>query len=357
MSGRKDSLRQICGKKGCNAKTKSEDKKIECENCRSVFHLSCSGFDENAFDALNTCSGFKDIIWCCITCRPKVRKTMGILEKIDEQIKQVDKKVDNVKTVLENRIEKLEKQFKNKDFTVESQIKDLTQNLNNKVEEKIENAQNNFQKNITSTQENLQKVQKLEEIIIQREEVRDREMRKKNLILYNVPESVAEDAAGRITDDCQKIKTIFARNKFTLTHENVVNIFRMGKKQENESNEESQKEDDNEQKKQKRQPNKSRCRPLLLKFNSYEYKQNVLSHCSNDMKYLDVETRASTPIHYSMDLTEQQREERRELVAEMRRRKTNGEENLEIRSGKIVTIIKRFRKEAQTRPCWANLFE
>ena len=94
----------------------------------------------------------------------------------------------------------------------------------------------------------------------------------------------------------------------------------------------------------------------MMKFNIFEYKKEVLGKCSN-LKYM--EDNLSIPIHYSNDLTVKQRQERRELVAKLRERQNNNENNLVIRNGQIVTVPTTFQKGAQRslKQSWADLFK
>ena len=127
-----------------------------------------------------------------------------------------------------------------------------------------------------------------------------------------------------------------------MNPEKIDNIFRLGKI----------KSSDNEQTSEKTNP-----RPLLIKFNSLEYKKDVLKYC----KFLYcINDGVKININHSQDLTIKERKERRELVNELKRRKQeNNETDLAIRNGKIVTLIKPFHGEAQpsVRKSWAELFK
>ena len=68
-----------------------------------------------------------------------------------------------------------------------------------------------------------------------------------------------------------------------------------------------------------------------------EFKKTVLDHCK-ELKYLNTETKTSTPVYWGMDLTKKERDERRKLVEEMKTRKSNGEKDSAIRNGRIVTL-------------------
>ena len=347
MSPKRDSKQarpqkgSACGKSGCTAKVKNTDQGIECEKCETWFHLACTNFSEAAYAVLVKEELFDDIIWCCDVCRPKVRKAIEIMDLLEDKINNVDKKIEDFKSTVDQRLENIEKSLKSKDSNVstiiESKIKDVAKNFTN-----VDN----------SGKESLRKITNLEEKLEQQNEIKDKERRNKNLILYNVPESLASDANDRVKDDCLKIKDIFKRNSFTVSPENVINIYRLGAKKEKKEENENQ---DNENQ------DKDKPRPLLLKFDTAEYKKSVLNSCSG--LYYEVKKEneiCKIDIHYSLDLTKKERDERKELVNKMKERRRAGEKNLIIKNGKIiVNVRKNFPNEAQPslRRSWASLFQ
>ena len=78
------SLRQRgmqCGKNDCKNKIRVLDEKIQCERCKSQFHLDCSGFNTEAYNILIADDSINEIIWCCSVCRPKVRNLLDCTKK------------------------------------------------------------------------------------------------------------------------------------------------------------------------------------------------------------------------------------------------------------------------------------
>ena len=76
----------------------------------------------------------------------------------------------------------------------------------------------------------------------------------------------------------------------------------------------------------------------------------MLNFCKDLKLVVDKESR---PIFYSMDLTIKEREERRRLVAELKKKKDSGQKNLALRNGKIVNVI----GSRPQRVSWASLFK
>ena len=164
-----------------------------------------------------------------------------------------------------------------------------------------------------------------------------------------------EEATKRLSEDCSKLVDIFARKTFSFDDENIFNVFRLGKREKYLEDREKYSENKNKCSNQEeidklKPPNP---RPLIVKFKSFEYKKNVLNQCK-ELKYV-TEDGLSIPIHYGMDLTRNERDQRKVLVAELNRKKEQGFSNLTIRNGQIVT---QFQKEAQPfKKSWASLFK
>ena len=142
-----------------------------------------------------------------------------------------------------------------------------------------------------------------------------------------MPESTSEDLTEGIKNDWLKIKQIFERKGLEVEQKKIKNVFRLGKEKVS-----------------------GKIRPLLIKFASQEEKKKVLKYC-NDLKYL--KDNVSMPIHYSMDLTVKEREERKRLSSELKRLKEKGQKNLGIRNGKIVTVLESRPQQIS----WASLFK
>ena len=132
------------------------------------------------------------------------------------------------------------------------------------------------------------------------DELADRDRRKKNVIIYNMPE--ATDHAADKVSFLALCKTVF--NLDVL----VTRVIRLGKRQE------------------------SKHRPLLVCFAHEDVKTTVISR-SNLLRHHDKFER----VFIAPDRTKFEREKHAKLVNELRERKTKGETNLIIRNGCIIT--------------------
>ncbi len=289
MSNRRSPKQFTCSKVGCLVKTRQQE--IKCERCHGTFHLSCSGIPKEAYEAIKAAAQLTNFIWCCDACRPEVRQAIAKLEFIESKVEKVEEKLEEWEVVVNKRLKVLEERMEKK----------------NKEEG-----------------EKLKIIQKKTQDI---EEEKEKDRRRDNLILYNIPESASQNIAERIRNDWESIKQIFERKGLQLDQKKFKNIYRLGREQ-----------------------TLGKTRPLLIRFVSQEAKKEILKFC-NDLKFL--KENESIPIYYSMDLTVKEREERKKLVEELKRLKEKGQKNLGIRNGKIVTIL-------ESRPqhiSWASLFK
>ena len=131
------------------------------------------------------------------------------------------------------------------------------------------------------------------------------EKKKDNLILYNVPESKSQDPKQRVEDDLDICEDIIYR-ELQIDNVNIFKIIRLGKKDEN------------------------KMRPLLIKVTDTKEKWYILGKAKNlrdSEKY--------SKIFISKDMTIEERQKDKELRAELKERKENGEDCL-IKNGRVV---------------------
>ena len=132
------------------------------------------------------------------------------------------------------------------------------------------------------------------------DELADRERRKSNLIIYNLPDPT----------DNSKDKSFFTelcKSVFDTTVK-ITKSLRLGKKFENKN------------------------RSLLIGLENQQNAINITSRAAYLRRHNQYEN-----IYIVPDMTKYQRSKHKQLVDELKRRKSNGENNLIIRNGEIVT--------------------
>ena len=134
----------------------------------------------------------------------------------------------------------------------------------------------------------------------EKEEEHEREMRKMNIVINGLSESKKTNQVDSRRDDAERIKIIIN----DVLNLDIDNVFRLGKGV----------------------GNRSKPRPIRFSVENYESKRLVLSsvrHLRNHSDYSNV--------YFTPDLTAAYK-----LREKRRRRMLNGEENLQIRRGKII---------------------
>lgn len=227
----------------CGCKTRADDHQIiNCRICKQVFKHNCVGLTASE---MRTIKLKKNIMWTCTRCS-------GLGEDIDE--------LKTILIELKNEIAELKK------------ISAPSSTLTDK----------NF-----------------EDII---QEVREREKRRNNVILFNVPEPTATDITERVNQDKNALKTVL--NAISMNEELVTNIkpIRLGK------------------------AGSERPRPIKVRLPD---ETMVIGVLKNSYRLKSVEGMSSVRI--SRDNTPKQTAYYKSLKNELNERLANGESNIGIK--------------------------
>ena len=138
------------------------------------------------------------------------------------------------------------------------------------------------------------------------DEYLDHERRKINLIVYNLAEPSGQSATERIKLDSEKLAHLF-HSEFHIENIEITKCIRLGK------------------------PNQDRARPVLITIPNANVRSTILRNASSLRK-----TEKFENVFISPDMTVKEREEAKKLRAELQRRRSQGEQNLVIRRGKII---------------------
>ena len=169
----------------------------------------------------------------------------------------------------------------------------------------------------TVTNENIKTV--VSEQLAEQKEI---EARRLNLVCLNLPESKKEDSIERQREDHDFFMN-FLENHMDLDIE-VNKLVRLGKRE------------------------AGKTRPIRLSFNVFDHKRQILRSNSKLRKSANA---VYTNIYFTPDLTKNQRKQAYELRVERRSREENGETDLKISRGKIVSVKGKKRDGTdQTRP-------
>ena len=130
--------------------------------------------------------------------------------------------------------------------------------------------------------------------------IADRESRKNNLIIYKLPES--NNHSNDKTNVAKLCKTVFDIDV------GITKSMRLGKKSED------------------------KTRPLLICLDSQQNAVYITSYASYLRRHEEYNN-----VYIAPDMTKYQRHKHKQLVDELKHRRSNGENNLVIRNGEIIT--------------------
>ena len=244
-----------CGK--CGGIIDEGIKALQCEFCASWACLHCTEVPENMYDLFME-KDVSSFLWSCESCIhaiPTIKNLGRAMQGIrDEQ----------------------------------SQTKDEINKLNSKVDSLESSIEGKVQEAI--------------------EAYRDRESRKCNIIVHNIPESKKPEVKERREEDTMEVKRLF-EDGLGLEELEIQSIVRLGKKMQDKN------------------------RLMKVTVGSVKTKREILS---NTKKLKNAENWSR--VFITPDLTPKERDRSRTLREELKRRKDEGEEGLVIRRGLIVKV-------------------
>ena len=274
----------------CSKEVLESHSAISCDGCGLWHHTVCEKVPDEVYAFL---CAHKDpsIHWMCRKCSMSFQQLFSSVMSIDEAQKKLEQKFDAM-------ISKLETANKVPDAMQE----DAQKRFEDKLTQQLSHIEGKLDGKVLSREE------KEEE---EKEEEDDKDRRKCNVIIHGLKEPTASEAEDRRQEDCILAEELL--HKLSCDDVSVSHIVRLGAP-----------------------PTGSdyRMRPVKLEFASVDARNKVLRNSKNLRREVDP---AWKRVFLHPDLTPREREHRKELVKELQERKSAGESNLIIVSGKIVT--------------------
>ena len=242
----------------CKKNVAKNSRSIRCSICNFWVHVECEGITNELYNILANPEkyGTSGISWKCDSCQASAAKIHELVEKYENRIKGVEVKLAETESVVQNMDKEVKK------------IGESLRTRDDKINEKIK-------RNETGVFE----------------EIRERENRKKNAILYRVDEHDREDATGSERREWDRKLCI-----------SILNTLRMGM-------------EDTDIKFVRRLGEKTReARPLCVGFFSEADRDKLLR------RGRDLENTRFKDVSICPDLTWRQREEEVEMRKEADRR-------------------------------------
>ena len=257
----------------CMNEVKDNEYGLECDLCQKWYHINCQSIGKTVYNILNKRND--QIHWFCKDCNENAIDSIKHIQHVQKKVQTLESEVTNLKLSNEKIIQRLE-DLEKKDVRV---LEDDNGNGDNTLGKKLE--------------------KKIEEI--------EKSQRILNLIVTNLPEVEINDENSDVRSIDKKemheiLKSLKLRNNTDLDVMGRIGNRIDGKK-----------------------------RALRVSVKSLPEKFEILEKASklrNIPKYHNV--------YISPDLTQQQQKAGKLLRDELKRRRSNGEENLRLHRGKIV---------------------
>ena len=265
----------------CSKCSKSVDEILQCENCLCWYCCTCQNVCENMWMALTQ---FKALHWFCTECESAVLNKLHTSNSPAAPLEEIAKCITSSMELVVNKLSEV----------IKASIP--TPSL-----EKVTKSTRNTES------DNGQIPPPQQEVTGAIEEYMDRQRRKCNLIIRNLPEPKAQSKSERASQDINLFKEIVYKElKINTSDIEILKATRLGKLSD---------------------------KPRLLRISvSNEQSKAGILRAASKLK----SSKKWSSLYFSADLT--QRESNRQLRAELKCRKENGENNLRIRNGKIVTV-------------------
>ena len=279
---------QECGT--CTRAVKDGQHALQCEKCDEWFHTGCEKISKVLYKALSEESESR-LSFYCKECKRQI-------------------------VAYSSKITKLEERLKNLEADKETKVQDTSDQTTNILEKVMKKLQE-FEERIKKLEEEKRESDRgKEEIVIEAlkrfEEVRreeaDKERRRDNIVMYNVPEVQQQEPGNIERDDTQHCEDII-RNKLRVEDCNIMQVVRLGRRVEN------------------------KTRPMLVKLGDEQQKWKVVGSSKflkNDPNIIYKKVRIAP------DMTRKEREENWNLREELRRRRDAGEQGWYIKRGKLL---------------------
>lgn len=277
----------------CSKCSKSVDEILQCENCLYWYCCTCQNVCENMWVALTQ---FKALHWFCTECESVVLNKLHTSNSSVTSLEEITKCIANSMEVVVNKLTEVIK------VSISASVPERVSNLDCHTKPDDDQHSLPAQREVTGV---------IDEYV-------DRQRRKCNLVIRNLPEPKSQSVQEQASQDIKLFKDIVEKElKIDVSTLKISKAVRLGKLAE-------------------------KPRLLLITVNDEQSKVGILRAASKLKS-----SKKWSSVYFSADLTQREREINRHLRAELKRRKDNGEDNLWIRNGKIVIIHPRPTTQPQ----------
>lgn len=300
---------EACGR--CSEKIQKKDDAIECETCKQPFHITCENVTKTQYKQHLANKRGKNaglFHFSCATCSRVTVNMMRQMAFLTAQLHDMGKKVDHMESRKADKkeLKKLDEEMKAGVAKVKEEVTQMKDDVTI-VKEKVKLMEGREGTSEGSTRDIIKEIQ-------------DREERRNNVVIFNLPESRSHDPEERVRFDKEEIREIGKICQVNIKKDEMTKVIRMGK-------------------------NGKDTRPLLLKFTSEEKKRLLLKNAEK------LNSSRLSRIGIQQDLTTKQREEEKALKDEADRMtqelsdEEQGEYKYAVRGPPWARKVKKIRRK------------
>ncbi len=289
-------------------------KPLKCYECSAEYHSTCINIKPSVFKMI-TESAKSGVRWHCQKCldSPSPPPEISIMKNFNDFKNSMQAGLKAVTLDVESQLSKF------KETLLASQ--EAYQSTSSKVSDSIVSYASALKANISQQSKTAEVVNELKLGVqelsnkaeidkITKSETEIRNSKRKNILLFRLPESTSDSPQKAYEDDFINTMNIIDPEK-KLQNTDVIKLYRVGSK------------------------DSPRPRPVIIRFQSLEKRNDILKmsrlfHTSAGHEKIQV--------YVAPDRTKKEREDHKKLVEELKRRKSEGEEDLTIQNGKIVHV-------------------
>ena len=312
--GKPDSEASICkggpGKPTCGEHVGDSNDGVQCGKCESWFHVACQNIPTPAHEALKK---YEMLSWFCGECKKVASNTSGLIMALDKKVERLDKVVKDQLGRMVHCLREQERSVDNQTKLIERSIREnvaqkatyaeMVRGTCSEVVDKV-SAKLTSLPQLASAQVASTDSQRISRAF---DDFLDKERRKSNLVIHNLPEPDCASSQDRSEQDVRQFQEL-VKYAFRI-HVKVTKAHRVGRIV------------------------PGRRRLLIVTLESPELKQDVLQMAPQLRN-----SPAWGNIYISPDLNKTEREAAMRLRGELKARRSAGEGDLAIRRGRIVSV-------------------
>jgi len=285
----------------CKKKCTQTCEALQCDLCSSWVHASCEGFTKKQYASISQfTNSFDNLMFYCRLNNCVSRSKQLIFTRVETSLTFPTQSSEETLQSLVEEQDSLRQALSQ----LSQQVKELCCS-NQTLEKEIKTTSASINQPPSLANPAPAPILNPSEVV---NEYLDRERRKNNLILYNLPEPMnVQTATERSQSDLDCLSELF-HSEFHIDNVEVTKCIRLGKAIQN------------------------KARPVLISVVDSAKRSSILRNASSLCK-----SEHHKNVYISPDLTIKERQIAKELRAELKRRRSQGEQNIIIRRGKIIT--------------------